>query len=113
MLQQIKKIIIVGLSTTILMGAQALAVTPSPQMIEQFKQLPKSEQTRLAKQYGIDPAMLSGAQSQTQVVNPEVVGTRNINGVNSDTDQKMAKSEFDFSNNAHLHTTPKLGGFCA
>ena len=55
MLQQVKKFIILGVSATMLMCTQAQALTPSPQMIEQFKQLPKSEQERLARQYGIDP----------------------------------------------------------
>ncbi len=97
MLQQIKKFIIVGLGATILMGAQVHAVTPSPQMIEQFKQLPKSEQARLAKQYGIDPNMLSGSQAQTQVTNSEVVGARDTNTRVSDADKKAAKAELDFS----------------
>lgn len=104
MLQQIKKFIIVGLSATILMGAQAQAVTPSPQMIEQFKQLPKAEQQRLARQYGIDPNMLSGNQAQSQqLANPEVVTSREINGnsnfnnnANSNDAQK-AKAELKFT----------------
>ena len=59
------------------MGAQAQAVTPSPQMIEQFKQLPKSEQERLARQYGIDPSMITGASATSTVIeNPVVVTPR-------------------------------------
>ncbi|AVV86027.1 sugar transporter [Shewanella putrefaciens] len=96
MLQQIKKFIIVGLSATILMGAQAQAVTPSPQMIEQFKQLPKAEQQRLARQYGIDPNMLSGNQAQSQpIVNPDIVGNREVNAANSA--DKKANAELDFT----------------
>jgi len=34
------------------------AVTPSPAMIEQFKQLPRAQQEKLAKQYGIDISQL-------------------------------------------------------
>ena len=104
MLQQIKKFIIVGLSATILMGAQAQAVTPSPQMIEQFKQLPKAEQQRLARQYGIDPNMLSGNQAQSQqLANPEVVTSRDINGNNNfnnnanSNDAQKAKAELKFT----------------
>ncbi|MGL4613658.1 MAG: SLBB domain-containing protein, partial [Shewanella sp.] len=85
MLQQLKKYInaapraaiLAGLSAAILMGAQAQAVTPSPQMIEQFKQLPKAEQERLARQYGIDPASITGsAVKSTTVENPSVVTPR-------------------------------------
>lgn len=85
MLQQLKKYIkaapraaiLAGLSAAILMGAQAQAVTPSPQMIEQFKQLPKAEQERLARQYGIDPASITGTAAKvTTVENPSVVTPR-------------------------------------
>lgn len=69
------------------MGTQAQAVTPSPQMIEQFKQLPKSEQERLARQYGIEPSMITGASPAASVVeNPTVVTPRTENG-NSVVDQ--------------------------
>lgn len=40
---------------------QALAVTPTPAMMEQFKQLPRAEQEKLAKQYGIDLNQLNSA----------------------------------------------------
>ncbi len=36
------------------LNTAALAVTPSPAMMEQLKKLPKSEQQRIAKQYGFD-----------------------------------------------------------
>ncbi len=45
-------------------SAQALAVTPTPAMMEQFKQLPRAEQEKLAKQYGIDLNQLNTASSQ-------------------------------------------------
>lgn len=45
-------------------SAQALAVTPTPAMMEQFKQLPRAEQEKLAKQYGIDLNQLNSASSQ-------------------------------------------------
>jgi len=38
----------------------ANAITPSPAMIAQLKQLPKSEQARLMKQYGLSPDLLKG-----------------------------------------------------
>ena len=98
MLQQIKKFIIVGLSATVLMGTQAQALTPSPQMIEQFKQLPKAEQQRLARQYGIDPNMLSGSQSQPQIANPQVVSEREMQPERINTaNDKKEKAELDFS----------------
>lgn len=80
MLRQVKKFIILGISAAILMGAQANAITPSPQMIEQFKALPKSEQERLARQYGVDPSMITGGSAvQTVVENPTVVTPRAAN----------------------------------
>lgn len=103
MLQQVKKFIIIGLSATILMGVQAQAVTPSPQMIEQFKQLPKAEQQRLAKQYGIDPNMISGKQTQQQVENPQVVTSRDMESMNTTADrdrEQREKEELDFSSNS-------------
>ena len=39
------------------------AQSVSPAMIEQFKKLPRAEQERLAKQYGIDPSALSAAKT--------------------------------------------------
>ncbi|QIZ77325.1 SLBB domain-containing protein [Ferrimonas lipolytica] len=45
----------------LLMTVSVDAMSISPEMIEQFKKLPPTEQKRLAQQYGIDPAMLSGA----------------------------------------------------
>ncbi|PIW59842.1 SLBB domain-containing protein [Shewanella sp. CG12_big_fil_rev_8_21_14_0_65_47_15] len=104
MLQQVKKyikavpraVILVGMSATILMGAQAQAVTPSPQMIEQFKQLPKAEQQRLARQYGIDPSIISGSQTQQQIVNPQVVTARDVAPVTTTAEQKE-KADLDFS----------------
>ncbi|GIU12349.1 sugar transporter [Shewanella sp. c952] len=77
MLHKTKKIVIAGASALLLWCGQVQAVTPSPQMIEQFKNLPASEQQRLAKQYGIDPSMLGGSSgSQQQLENPQVVNSR-------------------------------------
>lgn len=96
MLRQVKKFIILGISAAILMGAQANAITPSPQMIEQFKALPKSEQERLARQYGVDPSMITGGSAAQPVVeNPTVVTPRAAN--NNDV---VDQSESDLLNQA-------------
>ncbi|UAL42651.1 SLBB domain-containing protein [Shewanella inventionis] len=76
MLHKTKNVLIAGLSALIIFSTQVQAVTPSPQMIEQFKQLPKSEQERIAKQYGIDPSMLSTSATATKIENPQVVEPR-------------------------------------
>ncbi|MGI2039043.1 SLBB domain-containing protein [Shewanella frigidimarina] len=77
MLHKTKNMLLAGLSAFIILTTQAHAVTPSPQMIEQFKQLPKSEQERIAKQYGIDPSMLSSSQGgNAKIENPQIVEPR-------------------------------------
>ncbi|BAJ01437.1 SLBB domain-containing protein [Shewanella violacea] len=103
MLHKTKKIIIAGISALVLLSTQAQAVIPSPQMMEQFKQLPVSEQQRLAKQYGIDPSMISGsANQQNQLENPQLVNERqqfDENGkpilVKESDKDKKAKLNFD------------------
>jgi polysaccharide biosynthesis/export protein len=76
-LHKTKTMLIASVAALFLIGGQAQAATPSPQMIEQFKKLPKSEQQRIAKQYGIDPAMLSGQRNNSeQIVNPQVINSR-------------------------------------
>ncbi|MEZ9368097.1 SLBB domain-containing protein [Shewanella sp. 10N.286.51.B2] len=78
MLHKTKKLLTAGLSAFIIMSSSVQAVTPSPQMIEQFKQLPKSEQQRLAKQYGVDPSILTSQSSGVaQIENPPLVEARN------------------------------------
>lgn len=61
--------------------AQVDAVTISPQMVEQFKNLPKSEQMRLAQQYGIDPSQLASknpsSSDNRNNFNTDVVQPRN------------------------------------
>ncbi|MGS0696515.1 SLBB domain-containing protein [Shewanella sp. 0m-4] len=85
MLNKTKKLIIAGMSALILLSGQASAITPSPQMMEQFKNLPASEQQRLAQQYGIDPSMLGGSSSsQPQLENPNLVNPRAQYDVNGD-----------------------------
>ncbi|MPY24868.1 SLBB domain-containing protein [Shewanella sp. YLB-07] len=95
MLHKTKKIIIAGISALVLLSTQAQAVMPSPQMIEQFKKLPASEQQRLAKQYGIDPSMISGGSSQQrQLENPQLVNERQLID-NRGGEGKKAKLDFD------------------
>lgn len=48
-------------------SASALAVTPSPAMLEQLKKLPKSEQQRIARQYGFDLDKLSQPASAEDI----------------------------------------------
>ncbi|GIU49908.1 sugar transporter [Shewanella sairae] len=80
MLLKVKKFFIASMGLVCLISGSAHAVTPSPQMIEQFKTLPQAEQERLAKQYGFDPELLNaGATSSQQpfenqaIINPRAV----------------------------------------
>ncbi len=45
----------------LLLSPGVIALTPTPEQIEQFRRLPPSQQEAIAKQYGIDPAIISGA----------------------------------------------------
>lgn len=77
------------------------AVTPSPAMIEQFKKLPKAEQQRLAKQYGISPAMLNasnGGTAATSLEMPVVVNDRKV----ADSTEMAAKGKSGISKNSTL-----------
>lgn len=102
MLHKTKNVLLAGLSAFIILTIQAQAVTPSPQMIEQFKQLPKSEQERIAKQYGIDPSMLSGSTNgQAQVTNPQIVTPRDTDSkTESNHDRVVDQSEDEKTNQA-------------
>ncbi len=62
----------VCLALALSLGAvSAQALSPSPAMLEQFKQLPRAEQERLAKQYGFDVSMLSqSGNTATTNTNP-------------------------------------------
>lgn len=64
--------------STFLVPAVSNAITPSPAMIEQLKKLPKSEQARLMKQYGLSPDMLNGLSNQQDkpLENPELISPR-------------------------------------
>ncbi len=98
MFNKTKTLIIAGLSALAILTGQANAITPSPQMIEQFKQLPKAEQERLARQYGIDPSMLSGRaggnNSQT-MESPNLVNPRTGMQMGNDPMMSMQMQEGD------------------
>ncbi|WP_119977583.1 SLBB domain-containing protein [Shewanella algidipiscicola] len=88
MLQKVKKLIIASISILCLISGAVHAVTPSPQMIEQFKKLPKAEQERVAKQYGFDLSILAeNASSQQSFENPQLVNPREVE------DQKLKDME--------------------
>ncbi|WP_351000845.1 SLBB domain-containing protein [Shewanella sp. TB7-MNA-CIBAN-0143] len=108
MLHKTKNVLLAGLSAFIILTTQAHAVTPTPQMIEQFKQLPKSEQERVARQYGLDPSMLSGsANSSVSVTNPTVVEPRqNQSSQQSDT---AKKNEYDFKQDSDKNELKRFG----
>ncbi|BDM65200.1 sugar transporter [Shewanella sp. NFH-SH190041] len=77
MLHKTKKLFITGLCVLATLTGYAQAFTPSPQMIEQFKQLPHAEQERIARQYGIDLNMLGDNASTSQKLeSPQVVTPR-------------------------------------
>ena len=52
---------LLGLVACVVFSTSVSAVTPSPAMIEQFKQLPKDQQQQLAAQYGVDINQLTGS----------------------------------------------------
>lgn len=87
MLHKVKKIIIAGIGIICLFSGAVQAITPSPQMIEQFKTLSKAEQERLAKQYGLDPAVLNGeiTDAKKDLINQPVVIPR----ADEDEDKKL------------------------
>uniref|UniRef100_A0A486XV97 Capsular polysaccharide biosynthesis/export periplasmic protein WcbA Capsular polysaccharide export system protein KpsC n=1 Tax=Rheinheimera sp. BAL341 TaxID=1708203 RepID=A0A486XV97_9GAMM len=64
MVNLIKRIaILLSFAFPLFVTAQSI----SPAMLEQFKKLPQSEQARLAKQYGIDPATLSAGKKSEAI----------------------------------------------
>ncbi|RJY18238.1 sugar transporter [Parashewanella spongiae] len=82
MFQKAKQLVAFGLAVTALAGFHANAITPTPQMLEQFKNLPKSEQEKLAKQYGVDLGSFSGSNASTKLETPLLVKPRE-QGINS------------------------------
>ncbi|QYJ88058.1 SLBB domain-containing protein [Shewanella mesophila] len=80
MLLKVKKLILVSIGLICLTIGSAHAVTPSLQMMEKFKSLPKAEQERLAKQYGLDPSAISADSnsSQQQLGSQSIINPREI-----------------------------------
>jgi polysaccharide export outer membrane protein len=77
-------------------------------MLEQFKQLPKAEQERIARQYGIDPSMISGSSNNSvNVTNPNVVEPRQ-NQINQQSDTAK-KNEFDFKQDSDKNELKRFG----
>lgn len=75
-----KKFFIASCAALVMFTSQLHAMQISPEMINQFQQLPKAEQERLAKQYGVDPSMLTGSSktdnSNQTLDNPALVKPR-------------------------------------
>ncbi|WP_445946093.1 SLBB domain-containing protein [Shewanella sp.] len=124
MLHKTKTMLIASVAALCLMAAQVHAVTPSrqaqaftpsPKMIEQFKQMPKSEQERIAKQYGIDPAMLSGGNrgASQPMENPNLVNARGEfaqDDASGDRNSKQeAKEDFDFKQDSQKNELKRFG----
>ncbi|MFQ6370352.1 SLBB domain-containing protein [Shewanella sp. YIC-542] len=92
--------------------AQVHGMAISPQMVEQFKNLPQSEQMRLARQYGIDPSKLTSSQqnaassSNNPNYNTDVVQSR---PVEQDTPQSTPKDELSFFKDEQNQTLKRFG----
>ncbi|MCH1920497.1 SLBB domain-containing protein [Shewanella sp. A3A] len=94
-----KKIILIWFVCLGFATAPTFAASVSPQMIQQFKNLPQSEQQRLAKQYGIDPSQFGVQQGQSSshgLDNPELVSPRNDDAYAQRPDKK---DQVDFLQN--------------
>lgn len=64
------------LAVSSLSFAQTAMPSISPAMMEQFRQLPRAEQERLARQYGVDLSMLQqGTMGSTGTINSQQQGT--------------------------------------
>lgn len=108
MFHKTKTLFIAGLSAFIILTMPVQAVTPSPQMIEQFKQLPKSEQARIAKQYGVDPSSFGGGSNAApKIENPQVVNERTSNPDSSAA--KKSDSEYDFKRDSQRNELTRFG----
>ncbi|WP_338589256.1 SLBB domain-containing protein [Shewanella khirikhana] len=113
MLQQLKRLMIASVGALVLVGGPSAAITPSPQMIEQFKNLPKSEQERIARQYGIDPSMLGGTtQGSKRLEQPELMSER-LSERDLDKDKEGKKKSkddsVDFSQDASKSELKRFG----
>ncbi|QLE86123.1 sugar transporter [Shewanella sp. Scap07] len=78
MLVKFKQVMLTGLALFCVFIGSVYAATPSPQMIEQFKKLPKAEQERVARQYGLDPAQMNSGQSSQMASEPFVINPREV-----------------------------------
>ncbi len=82
----VKKICFIIVSfVSMTMSSQVSAVTPTPEQLNMFMQLPKAQQEALAAQYGVDLNSLKQT-SQTQQASPslnELNGERNNSEVNA------------------------------
>ena len=74
-------LLVTGLLVSAMFAAQVAAITPSPAMIEQLKMLPKAEQQRLMKQYGLSPAMLNKTSEQQKIEQPTQPQPRNSDDI--------------------------------
>jgi polysaccharide export outer membrane protein len=77
----------------IISSFNALAFTPSASQIEQFKKLPKSQQQALAKQYGVDLSVITGAGQQNQIntEQPPTIGERPSPSETEENDKQVEK----------------------
>jgi len=80
-------------ATTAVVPSIANAITPSPAMIEQLKQLPKSEQQRLLKQYGLSSDVLNTQSTAAPLETPQLVEQRNTEAEIDSTQQELAEAK--------------------
>ena len=92
------------LSIVVSVPSNVHAVTPSPAMLAQFQKLPKAEQQRLMKQYGISPQMLNGGSANTgaqPIETPKIINER--------VDSKAFNQQFERDlQRANTEQEPKL-----
>ncbi|OBP15346.1 hypothetical protein A5320_08260 [Rheinheimera sp. SA_1] len=94
MLDLVKKLMLV----LVLLGftVPSYAATPSPAMIAQLKKLPKSEQMKIAKQYGFDLNQLDDkANGIKDEITPEQELPDQLEPANKSDDEKEEKEEKD------------------
>ncbi len=71
----------------------ANAISPTPQQIEMFKQMPVAERNRLAKQFGVDPGGVTGKTTAVPVETIETVKPRKAVDVKEADIQDNANSQ--------------------
>ena len=74
------------------MSSQVSAVTPTPEQLNMFMQLPKAQQEALAAQYGVDLNSLKQT-SQTQQASPS------LNELNGERNRSTAHEDSTTNNN--------------